>query len=463
MSALLRALVALLFVGLSLPIFAAAAAAADDVKLYQTQLDNGLTVIIKPDHRSPVAITTVWYKVGGSYENDGITGISHVLEHLMFQGTKSQPPGAFLKQITDNGGQYNAVTSDDYTKYYEIMSADKLPLVLKLEADRMHNLVLTKPIVDKELKVVKEERRMRVDDSPMGRVYERFKATAFVNSPYHHPVVGWQTDLDAMTLKDIRRWYQAWYQPNNAAVIIVGDVDPDKTLAQVKKYFDSIPRHEAPNPKPRVEVESLGYKKINVHVPAKTPWLIMGYQTPSLVTMCESSQAWQNYSLLVASEVLAGSGSSRLPRRLVRGSQIAAGVYGDYDLLSLHQGLFSIYGLPTSGHSAKALQKAIEKQVKQLKTIPVSARELATIKAQVLAAKVFQQDSITAQADELGAYWVVGLPVELADQFVGGVTAVNPEQVMAVARRYLRRNNLTAAELKPIAVSQQKIDEGQKQ
>ncbi len=429
--------------------------AADDVKLLQTQLDNGLTVIIKPDHRSPVVVTTVWYKVGGSYENDGITGISHVLEHLMFQGTKAEPPGQFLKKITDNGGEYNAVTTDDYTKYYELMSADKLPLILKLEADRMHNLVLSDKSVRKELNVVKEERRMRVDDNPMGQTYERFMATAFVNSPYHHPVVGWQTDLNAMSVKDIRRWYTDWYQPNNAAIVIVGDVDANKALSQVKRYFTWIPRHEVPKVKPRVEVASLGEKSIDVNLPAQTPWLIMGYQTPSLVTMNESSQAWQNYSLLVANEILTGSDSARLSKRLVRGQQVAAGADGDYDLLSLHKGLFGVYALPTPDHSVDELKQAITEQIHQLQTQPVDKKELSRVKAQVVASKVYQQDSIMSQANELGVYWVVGLPIELANEFVRAVSDVKPEQVMAVAKRYLNSSNLTSAVLVPKPESQQ--------
>lgn len=449
----LRALIALMSLIVLPSIFADSAA---DVDLLQTQLDNGLTVIIKPDHRSPIALTTVWYKVGGSYENDGITGISHVLEHLMFQGTKEVPAGQFLQQVTDNGGQYNAVTSDDYTKYYELMSADKLPLVLRLEADRMQNLVLSDPVVKKELKVVKEERRMRVDDNPMGRTYERFMAASFVNSPYHHPVVGWQSDLDSMTVKNIRDWYYQWYRPNNAAVIIVGDVDPEKTLALVKKYFGPLKKKAVPTPKPRTEIEPLGEKRINVNIPAKTPWLIMGYHTPSLVTQNESSQAWQNYSLVVASEILAGSDSARLSKNLVRGSQVAAGADGQYDLLSLYKGLFALYALPTPGHSVDALQTAIEQQIQALQTQPVSEAELARVKAQVVAGKVYQQDSVMAQADELGAYWVVGLPIELANEFVGGVSAVKPEQVMAVAKKYLQANNLTSAVLTPINMAERK-------
>ena len=447
----LRALFALLSLIVLPSVFA-----DSDVDLIQTQLDNGLTVIIKPDHRSPVALTTVWYKVGGSYENDGITGISHVLEHLMFQGTKDVPAGQFLQKITDNGGQYNAVTSDDYTKYYELMAADKLPLALRLEADRMQNLVLSKPVVKKELNVVKEERRMRVDDNPMGRTYERFMAASFVNSPYHHPVVGWQSDLDSMTVKNIRDWYHQWYRPNNAAVIVVGDVDPEKTLALVKKFFGPLKKQTVPTPKPRTEVKSLGEKRISVNIPAKTPWMIMGYQTPSLVTQKESSQAWQNYSLVVASEILAGSDSARLSKNLVRGTQIAAGADGQYDLLSLYKGLFAIYALPSPGHSVGALKSAIEKQIQLLQTKPVSDQELQRVKAQVVAGKVYQQDSVMTQADEVGLYWVVGLPVELSSEFVDGISAVKPEQVMAVAKRYLQPRNLTTAVLEPKSTTERK-------
>ncbi len=420
--------------------------------LVQTQLDNGLTVIVKPDHRSPVEVTTVWYKVGGAYEHDGLTGISHVLEHLMFQGTKEVPEGVFLKKVTDVGGRYNAVTTSDYTKYYEVLAADKLELGLKLEADRMHNLVLTPHKVKKELKVVREERRMRTDDNPMGRTYERFMAASFVNSPYHNPVVGWETDLNHMTVANIRQWYKDWYQPNNAAILIVGDVNPQKTIALVKKYFGSIPQRAVPQLKPRTEIPSLGQKKVNVDIPAKTPWMIMGYHTPSLVTMPESSQGWQTYSLLMASAILAGGESSRLSQQLVRGKQLAAGADGNYDFLSLYTGLFGVYSLPTPGHSVDDLRSAILAQINLMKTEPVTQKELDRVKAQVIAAKVYQQDSVMAQADELGSYWVVGLPIELSNEFVNGVKAVKPEQVMAVIKKYCKKTNLTTAVLQPLAM-----------
>ena len=417
--------------------------------LVQTELDNGLTVIIKPDHRSPVEVTTVWYKVGGAYEHDGLTGISHVLEHLMFQGTKEVPEGEFLKRITDVGGQYNAVTTNDYTKYYEVLAADKLALGLQLEADRMHNLVLTAHKVKKELKVVREERRMRTDDNPMGLTYERFMAASFVNNPYHHPVVGWETDLKHMTLANIKQWYKDWYAPNNAALIIVGDIDPKKTIALVKKYFGAIPSHPTPKVKPRTEVPALGEKSVYVDIPAKTPWMIMGYHTPSLVTLQESSQSWQIYSLLVANAILAGGESSRLSQQLVRGSQLAAGADGSYDFQSLYTGLFGVYSLPTPGNTNAVLRTAILKQIHTMKTDPVTAKELGRVKAQVIAGKVYQQDSVMAQSSEIGSYWVVGLPVELSNEFVDQVSSVKPEQVKAVMNKYITPTNLTTAYLRP--------------
>ena len=209
-------------------------------RVYEFELDNGLKLLVKEDHRAPVVVTQVWYKVGGSYEYDGITGISHALEHMMFKGTEKFPPGEFSRVISENGGRDNAFTGPDYTSYFQTLEKTRLPISFELEADRMRYLTLSNEEFIKEIEVVKEERRLRTEDNPQSFLYETAKATAFQTSPYRFPVVGWMQDLSSMTIDDLSSWYEKWYAPNNATVVVVGDVDPYHVYALAYKYFSPL-------------------------------------------------------------------------------------------------------------------------------------------------------------------------------------------------------------------------------
>ncbi|MGV6852297.1 MAG: M16 family metallopeptidase, partial [bacterium] len=207
-------------------------------KVHEYELDNGLKVLVKQDKRAPVAVVQVWYKIGTSFEHEGITGLSHALEHMMFKGTKKYKSGEFEKMVSAIGARNNAFTSQDYTAYYEVLASDKVEQAIEIEADRMRNLVFDKNEFKKELEVVKEERRWRTDDKPASLMREQFNAVAFLNSPYRAPVIGWMVDLEGMRLSDAIDWYKKWYTPNNATLVVVGDVEPDKIHAMAKKYFD---------------------------------------------------------------------------------------------------------------------------------------------------------------------------------------------------------------------------------
>ena len=225
-------------------------------------LKNGMKVVVLENRRAPVVVTQVWYKVGGSYERDGITGVSHVLEHMMFKGTEEVPAGKFSEIIAAHGGKENAFTSKDYTAYFQRISNDNLELCLELEADRMKNLLLDEEEFLKEIEVVKEERRLRTDDKPTALTYERFNAVAFVNNPYRKPIIGWMEDLDAMEIDDLKDWYQSWYSPNNATLVVVGDVQAEEVFALAKKHFGALKPAEVPVLKPRKEVDQFGVKRI---------------------------------------------------------------------------------------------------------------------------------------------------------------------------------------------------------
>ena len=216
-----------------LPVFASSA----ETKVSEHVLGNGLKVLVKEDHRSPVAVSQVWYKVGSSYEPGGITGISHMLEHMMFKGTDKHAPGEFSRIIAENGGEENAFTGTDYTAYFQTMEASRLAVSFELEADRMRNLHLLPDELKKELQVVTEERRMRTDDNPQAKMQEHFNAMAYTNSPYKNPVIGWPSDIENYKVEDLQAWYQRWYAPNNATLVVVGDVQPKAVFALAEKYF----------------------------------------------------------------------------------------------------------------------------------------------------------------------------------------------------------------------------------
>ncbi|PHQ79462.1 MAG: peptidase M16 [Coxiella sp. (in: Bacteria)] len=435
-----RALLLLIF----LPILSFAAKTITQ----EYHLKNGLTVIVREDHRAPVVLASIWYRVGGSYEHDGITGISHMLEHMMFKGTKTYGPGVIVKMVTNNGGQQNAMTSNDFTAYYQMWAADKLPLSMKIESDRMRNLVLDQKLYDKEHQVVMEERRMRVDDSPQGLTSERFNAAAHVNNPYHHPVIGWMTDVKHLTLANLKQWYHQWYAPNNAVLVIVGDVNPKKVLYLAKKYFGSISSETLPTVKPRVGVAGLGERDIVVNIPAKLPALMMGYNVPELKT---AKEAWQPYALDMLANVLSAGDSSRLQQGLVRGQQIAVAANASYDPFRLHDDLLVLSGTPASNHTTQQLKQAFLAEVKHLQDQPVSPAELERIKAQVIASNVFQKDSLMYQMYEIGIPEMAGLSWKLTRDYVANVSKVTPQQIQAVARLYLTSQNLTVATLKPKA------------
>lgn len=441
----MRALVFLSLL-LCLPSVFAAKLMSTGAATQEFHLENGLTLIVRVDQRAPVVFTSVWYKVGGSNESSGLTGISHVLEHMMFKGTKRYPAGKFNRLIADNGGQQNAMTSQDYTVYFQRLPADKLALSFQLESDRMHNLVLKKAVFQKELQVVMEERRMRVDDSPQGLTWEYYNAAAFVNNPYHHPVVGWMTDLQHMTVSDLKRWYKTWYVPNNAVVVVVGDVQPNQVYALAKRYFGPLKKQPLPVIKPRSEVLSFGERHITVSAPAKLPWLVMGYHVPTLTT---TKRRWQPYALEVISGILDGGGSSRFSQDLIRGRQIAVSVGADYDLYSRYSDLFTMTGTPAKNNTVLALKKAFLNEIERLKNTRVSSAELARVKAMVIAQNIFSKDSLQQQAFDIGVPEMSGLSWRNDQAFVARIKAVTPEQIQIVAKQYFTLNNLTVAILNP--------------
>jgi len=426
---------------------------SSSVKVHERDFSNGLKVLVKEDHRSPVVVSQIWYKVGSSYEPGGITGISHMLEHMMFKGTKKYPVGEFSRIIAENGGNENAFTGRDYTAYFQTMEKSRLEVSFELEADRMRNLQLEAAELKKELEVVTEERRMRTDDKPRSKTQEYFMAMAFSNSPYKNPVIGWPSDIANYQVEDLQAWYQQWYAPNNATLVVVGDVKADDVFVLAKKYFAGIKTSQIKQVKPQIEIEQQGVRKTTIKLPAKLPYILMGYKVPVLNTIEDKTEA---YALEVLAGILDGGSSARLSSELVRGQQIAVSAGAGYNMMSRMLNLFMLEATPTESKTVFDMEYALKQQVYKLQSELVSEQELQRVKAQVLASAVYERDSNFYQAMQLGMLETVGVGWEKVDEYVDKVNQITAEQVRDVARKYLVEEKLNIAYLDPQPIKQQK-------
>jgi len=427
-------------------LFYANSAFAASADVHELKMANGMKVLVKEDHRAPVVVSQLWYKVGASYEHSGITGVSHVLEHMMFKGTKKHASGEFSRIIAENGGRENAFTGRDYTAYFQQLEKSRLKVSFEMEADRMRNLTLPEDEFKKELAVVMEERRMRTEDKASALTSEQFFATAFTNNPYHQPIIGWMNDLENMQVADLKSWYEKFYAPNNATLVVVGDVNAKEVFALAKHYFADIKPSDIALTKPRLDAEQKGERRITVKAPARLPYMVMGYKVPSYKT---AKEEWEPYALDVLAYVLSGGSSSRFAKSLVRKQQIAVSADTGYGLFSRLDELFLIDATPAAGYSVKQLEKAINKEIEKVKTELVSAKELERIKAQAVAEKVYEKDSVFYQAMQIGMLETVGLDWKINDEYTKRIRQVTAEQIQKVAKKYLVKDTLTVAVLDP--------------
>lgn len=416
-------------------------------QVHEKTLANGLKVIVKQDHRAPVATAQVWYKVGSANEYGGITGVSHVLEHMMFKGTPKYPLGQFSQILAAAGARDNAFTSRDYTAYFQLLAASELETSFRLESDRMAALTLDEGEFLKEIEVVKEERRLRTDDNPNALTYEQFNATAFNSSAYHNPVIGWMNDLDNMNVADLKAWYESYYSPANATLVVVGDVQADDVFALAERYYGVIPKRDIISTKPRLEPAQKGARRVEVKAIAKLPYLMLGYKVPTLRTAPDKTEA---YALNILAGILDGGRSARLSKHLVREQEIAASAGAGYSLYSQHESLFMFEATPNSGSTVDQLEQALEVEIKKLQTELVSAEELARVKAQVVANEVYQLDSVQRQAYMIGSLESVGLGWQTMQTYAANVQSVTAEQVRAAAQKYLIDDTKTVALLTPV-------------
>lgn len=417
--------------------------------LSKFELDNGMKILVKEDHRAPVVVHQVWYRVGSNYEHNGITGISHMLEHMMFKGTKTLKPGEFSKTVSKLGGQENAFTSSDYTAYYQVIGKQHLETVMKLEADRMRNVVIVEEEFQKERDVVTEERRWRTEDKPSSKLYEQFKALAYMNSPNHHPVIGWMQDIRNWTLEDVKGWYQSWYAPNNATLVVVGDVNPDQVYQWAKKYYGAHQPETITPPKPQIEVAQEGERRLTLKGATKNPQVLMGFHAPTLVTAKDEATREEVYALSVLSSILGGDSSSRLDKNLVRGSKQLAGAAAGVDSTDRLTTLFILQATPSQGVTTEKVEQLLWQEIEKLQTEKITQKELERVLAQAEASYVYHQDSIQSQATILGSLVSVGLSEATLDNWVENIRQVTPEQIQAAAKKYLQHDRVTVATLLP--------------
>ncbi|MBT8614966.1 insulinase family protein [Polynucleobacter paneuropaeus] len=418
-------------------------------------LSNGLKLIIKEDHRAPTVAHMVWYRAGSIDEFNGRTGVAHVLEHMMFKGTDKVKPGEFSRLVAAEGGRENAFTSRDYTAFFQQVEKSKLSKVMQLEADRMVNLNFDDADFAKEIQVVMEERRLRTEDNPDSLLNESLMATAFMSSPYRHPIIGWMNDLVNMKASDARQWYQNWYAPNNATVIITGDVDPDKTYQLVEKYYGGIRAHELPVRKPQLEPEQKGVKQVHVKAPADSAQLVMAWKVPRLQP--DNINNDEPYALELLAAVLDGYDNARLNRTLVKQVRLADNVDAQYDMISRGPALFIVSVDLAKGKTIAQAEAGIRKVLAEVTDKGVLDSELKRIQTRLLANQVYKRDSIFGQAMEIGGYEMAGFSWKDLDTVQDRMQQITSAQVQAVAKKYLIDSTLTIAILDPQARQSAKV------
>jgi len=416
-------------------------------------LANGLTVIVRPDRRSPTVAHMLWVRVGSIDEVDGTSGVAHALEHMMFKGTPDLKAGEFSRRVAALGGRDNAFTSRDATAYHQQVSAQHLEAVMRLEADRFARNQWPDDEFTREIEVVKEERRQRTEESPRARMFEAFNAMTFQAHPYRRPIIGWMSDIDAMTPEDVRAFYRQWYTPSNAALVVVGDVDVEQVRALAEALYGGLPARATPPRKPRDEPAQAGPRRMEYRAAVEQAMVLLGWKVPR----------WQGgdtpddqdaLALTVLAAVLDGYSGARLERALVQGSgvggkRIADGASASYGLMGRGPQLFVLSAVPAQGVTAEMATAALKTEIERIAREGISEAELKRVKTQWTAGEIYKLDSIFNQARELGSYWSNGMDVNAGDRLLAQLQAVTAEQVRSVAQRHFGDDHLNTAVLVP--------------
>ena len=444
MNNLLRPIKIIFFVFFLLSLFFAVSTSEAGLKdqVFETLLSNGLKVILLENPKAPLVTFQVWYRVGSRNEAWEKTGLSHMLEHMMFKGTEQIGPEEFSRIIQENGGNNNAFTSRDYTAYYETLSSDRIQVAMDLESDRMQKLLLKEEDFRTERMVVMEERRLRTEDNPISSLHEQLEAVAFQVQPYHWPIIGWMEDLGRLTLEDLKAYYRTYYNPVNAFLVVVGDFKKEELLPKIEKSFGSIPRGAKPEQQKALDPPQIGERRVSVKKEAQLPYLAMGYRVPNL-------QEPDGYVLEVIATLLSEGKSSRLHLSLVREKRLAFSADADYSLLSKDPSLFYLAANPLPGKEVAEVEKALDQEVERLQKEQVGEKELEKTKNQLEASFIFAQDSLFYQAMLLARY-ENALGWKSLDDYLPSIRRVSPEDIQRVSKRYLVPENRTVGVLIPL-------------
>lgn len=429
----------LLFILLSASSAAYSSGLTPSIKEYN--LKNGLKVLIIEDHKAPLATFQIWYRVGSSNEPAGKSGLSHLLEHMMFKGTPEYGKKQFSAIIQRNGGADNAFTTKDYTMYFQTLSSDRIGISIELEADRMANLLLDPKEVAAEKSVVMEERRMRYENEPQSALYEDVVAAAFKAHPYRRPVIGWMSDISSIERGDLYNYYKTHYSPDNAFIVISGDVNAEDMLSKINKEFGGDTRAGSRTGVDTAEPAQQGERRIFIKKEAELPFIIMAYHVPAFPHE-------DSFALDVMSVLLSGGKSSRLYKSIVYGKKLALNSSADYSGFYRNPFLFMFDATAAPGRNIEDVEKAINEEIERLKKEPPSEREIQKARNQIEAYFVFAQDSNYSKALYAGMFEIMG-GWRLMDKYIEGIRKVTPEDIRAAAKKYLTDENRTVGILMP--------------
>jgi zinc protease len=422
---------------------------ADDGKQFNAQsftLANGLRVVVIENHRAPIATQMIWYKAGSADEPRGKTGIAHFLEHLMFRGTKETPAGMFSRIVAQNGGRENAFTTADYTGFFQNVAADRLELVMKLEAERMTGLAITDAVVLPERDVILEERRTRIDNSPAALLNEQLTAAQYLNHPYHNPVIGWEHEMRGLTTEDALTFYRAWYAPNNAILVIGGDVSLDQVRALAEKYYGPIPARPVPERHRVTEPPKVASTRLVMKSPrAGEPSWTRSYLAPSY----GAGETQYAYALQVLAEALGGGPTSRLYRAMVLDRGVALGAGAFYSAGTLDLTTFGFYATPKKGLAIADLEAALETEVKRVLKDGLTAEEVERAKQHMQLNAVYARDSLDGPARIIGAALVTGRALDDVETWPQHIGAVTVDEVNAAARLVIHDETAVTGVLLP--------------
>ena len=418
----------------------------------QFTLANGLTVIVKPDRRSPTAAHMLWVRVGSIDEVDGTSGVAHVLEHMLFKGTATTKPGEFSRRVAALGGRDNAFTSRDATGYYQQIPSDTLEDVMRLEADRFANNQWVDDEFKREIEVVKEERRSRTQASPIALMLEAATGLTFTASPYRRPIVGWMSDLDAMTAQDVRNFYQRWYVPGNAAVVVSGDVEVAEVRRLAVTYYGPIAARPVPVRKPQDEPVQAGPRRMDFKGVASQAYVNLAFKVPKLeaADFAGDEQGRDAVALTVLASVLDGFSGARLARALEQGDSRLADRTSAYNgLMGRGPQLFVLSGVPAPGKTASQVAAGLRQQIALIAQEGISDEELNRVKVQWVASETYKLDSVFYQARQLGSNWINGLPLDADTRLLSKLRSITSAEVQRVAAKYFGDDQMTVATLVP--------------